>query len=172
MKKLEGGFVMNNRVKKFIRTELVQAIKMNKYEYYTNYKQVDCFEDNEPGYMIGEGQDSIWYNEDEFKKHHLQVDDNLQLPSGVSIGKEMVDNFIQSYEVIERDGKTTIVHATLINGFKLTEASSCVDPTNYSVEIGTEICLDKIKDSIWNLLGFLLQSAYNGFNKLEEEKEI
>ena len=94
-------------------------------------------------------------------KNILEVDDNPKLPSGVSIGPKMVKDFIKSYEVIERDGKTTIVHATLVNGYKLTEASSCVDPSNYSKEIGTQICLEKIENQIWGLLGFLLQTAFN-----------
>ena len=90
------------------------------------------------------------------------LDDNKELPSGVSIGPKMVKEFIESYEVIERDGKTTIVNAALINGYTLTEASSCVDPANYSVEIGTKICLERIENQIWGLLGFLLQTAVNG----------
>lgn len=94
-------------------------------------------------------------------KNILEVDDNPKLPSGVSIGSKMVKDFIKSYEVIERDGKTTIVHATLVNGYKLTEASSCVDPTNYCKKIGTQICLEKIENQIWGLLGFLLQTAFN-----------
>ena len=93
----------------------------------------------------------------------IEVDDNKELPSGVSIGSKMIKEFIKDYEVIERDGKTTIVHATLVNGYKLTEASSCVDPINYSKEIGTQICLEKIENEIWTLLGFLLQSAFEGF---------
>lgn len=95
-------------------------------------------------------------------KNILEVDDNPKLPSGVSIGPKMVKDFIKSYEVIERDGKTTIVHATLLNGYKITEASSCVDPSNYSKEIGTEICLEKIVNQVWGLLGLLLQTAFNG----------
>lgn len=95
-------------------------------------------------------------------KNILEVEDNSKLPSGVSIGPKMVKDFIKSYEVIERDGKTTIVHATLVNGYKLTEASSCVDPSNYSKEIGTQICLERIENQIWELLGFLLQTAFNG----------
>ena len=95
-------------------------------------------------------------------KNILEVEDNSKLPSGVSIGPKMVKDFIKSYEVIERDGKTTIVHATLVNGYKLTEASSCVDPSNYSKEIGTQICLERIGNQIWELLGFLLQTAFNG----------
>ena len=107
-----------------------------------------------------------FHSEEQVSKMWIRLDDNKKLPSGVSIGKEMVDKFIKSYEVIERDGKTTIVHATLINGYKLVESSSCVDPANYSREIGVEICLNKIKDQLWQLLGFLLQTAV-GLNKEE-----
>lgn len=94
-------------------------------------------------------------------KNILEVDDNPKLPSGGSIGSKMVKDFIKSYEVIERDGKTTIVYATLVNGYKLTEASSCVDPTNYCKKTGTQICLEKIENQIWGSLGFLLQTAFN-----------
>lgn len=95
-------------------------------------------------------------------KNILEVDDNPKLPSGVSIGPMMVKDFMKSYEVIERDGKTTIVHATLANGYKITEASSCVDATNYQKEVGVEICLERIEKQIWGLLGFLLQTAFEG----------
>jgi len=53
--------------------------------------------------------------------------------------------------------KVTVVHCKLPNGFVLTETSGCVDPANYSYEMGTEICLKKIEDQIWYLEGYLLQ---------------
>ena len=34
---------------------------------------------------------------------------------------------------------------------------------NYDEAMGAEICLEKIKDKVWFLLGFLLQSAVHGF---------
>lgn len=53
--------------------------------------------------------------------------------------------------------KTTVVSATLPNGFVIVESSSCVDPVNYDHEIGVEICLKRIEDKIWELEGYLLQ---------------
>ena len=50
----------------------------------------------------------------------------------------------------------------LRNGFELVEASSCVSPENYDEKLGREICMKKIKDRVWHLLGFLLQTAVNG----------
>jgi len=54
------------------------------------------------------------------------------------------------------------VRVTLVNGFEIIESSACVDKRNYLESIGAEICLEKIKDKIWFLLGFLLQTAVGG----------
>ncbi|WP_263453084.1 Gp49 family protein, partial [Clostridium perfringens] len=91
-------------------------------------------------------------------------DDNKNLASGVSIGSKMVDGFIKEVHVSTLGDKTTLVRAILVNGFEIVESTGCVDKVNYSEDIGAEICLNKIKDKIWYLLGFLLQTAYNGVN--------
>lgn len=43
------------------------------------------------------------------------------------------------------------------NGFVIRESTTCVDPANYSEEIGKQICLGRIENKIWEYLGFLLQ---------------
>lgn len=148
---------------KYIGCKLIEAKEMNLYEYMYNIKGEQCFDENKEGYLVvyDDGYKS-WCPREIFENSYLKVDDNKDLPSGVSIGPKMVKDFIKSYEVIERDGKTTIVHATLINGYKLTEASSCVDPVNYNKDIGVEICLKKMENQLWGLLGFLLQTAVGG----------
>lgn len=60
--------------------------------------------------------------------------------------------------------KTTLVRCTLPNGFEIIETSTCIHPSNYDEAIGAEICLEKIRDKVWMLLGFLYQSALAGFN--------
>ena len=93
---------------------------------------------------------------------------NLTLHSGDNtISHIDVTNFIESTEVKTFGDKTTVVCATLVNGFKIVEASSCVDPKNYDPEIGIEICEERIRNKVWELLGFLLQSAVNGFNEAD-----
>lgn len=52
-------------------------------------------------------------------------------------------------------GNTTVVVMRLPNGFTITEASGCIDPANYSEEVGREICMRKIKDRIWMLEGYV-----------------
>ena len=43
------------------------------------------------------------------------------------------------------------------NGFTLRESTTCVDPANYNEDIGKEICLKRIENQIWFLLGYQLQ---------------
>ena len=58
--------------------------------------------------------------------------------------------------------KTTVVRAVLRNGFEIVESSACVSAENYDEELGAGICLGKIRDKVWMLLGFLLQTAVHG----------
>lgn len=79
------------------------------------------------------------------------------------ITKEDINNILQQ-SVIETEkyiDKTTIVKATLPNGFVIVESSSCVDPSNFDMAIGKEICMKKIEDKIWELEGYKLQSELN-----------
>ena len=52
---------------------------------------------------------------------------------------------------------TTYVAVKMINGFTVRESTTCVNPSNYNEEIGKQICLEKIEDKIWFLLGYQLQ---------------
>ena len=59
---------------------------------------------------------------------------------------------------VEEFGKPyTYVTVRMKNGFTLSETTTCVDPANYSEEIGKEICLKHIEDKIWFLRGYALQ---------------
>lgn len=62
-------------------------------------------------------------------------------------------------------GKCTIVSVKLKNGFVLTESSACVDPANYSEDLGFNECMKRIEDRLWELEGYALQK------KLYEEAQ-
>jgi hypothetical protein len=111
----------------------------------------------EEGYKVvyPDGYES-WSPKDVFESAYMQVGDDI------TITKENVDNFIACYQDFKLDDKTTIVKAILVNGFVIVESSSCVDPANFNQEIGINICLDRIKNRVWELLGFLLQTSVNG----------
>ena len=80
----------------------------------------------------------------------------------MTITQDNVDNFIKSIDVITMGDKTTVVRATLVNGFEIVESSACVKKENYDEKYGAEICMEHIKNRIWHLLGFLLQTAVGG----------
>ena len=67
--------------------------------------------------------------------------------------------------------KATVVAVELKNGFILVESSACVDPANYDMELGIKICLDKIYDKIWELLGFKLQQELYERKVMEDALE-
>ena len=99
-----------------------------------------------------------------FERAYIPVKKNADLKTDISISQMMVDEFIAYDEVVTIEPATTLVRCHLRNGFVITEASTCVDPANYSQNIGAEICRKKIEDQIWSYLGFLLASAKNGMN--------
>ncbi|WP_300347574.1 Gp49 family protein [Clostridium sp.] len=151
----------------YISTKLVKAKPMTrgKYNKYRGWTIPANENPSDEGYLI-EYQDGYisWCPKEQFEKYNLKVDDNKNLPSGVSIGFDMVNKFIKETHVSTLGDKTTLVRVILVNGFEIVESTGCVDKSNYSEAIGTEICLKKIKDKIWCLLGFLLQTAYEGVN--------
>lgn len=139
-------------MKSYIGCKLVSAEPMKK--------------DGKEGYKVvyADGYES-WSPKETFEKAYIEVNDNKDLPSGVSIGPKMVDDMIASVETVSSGNCTTICRIILKNGFVLVESSSCVDPKNYSEEIGRNICVEHAKNKIWELLGFLLQSAAYGFKQ-------
>ena len=118
----------------------------------------------EDGYRVRypDGYES-WSPKEVFEKAYLELTVNSGLKTtGASISQEMVDAFISSYEVCTMGNKCTVVRAILRNGFEIVESSACVSEENYDEEMGAQICLSKIKDKVWLLLGFLLQTAIHG----------
>jgi hypothetical protein len=58
--------------------------------------------------------------------------------------------------------KTTVVTVTLPSGFVIVKSSSCVNPDNYDEEVGKRLCLEEVYAKVYELLGFLLQTAVGG----------
>lgn len=118
----------------------------------------------ERGYRVTYSDGYVsWSPADVFEKAYLEVSANPELKTNApSISQQMVDDFIDDVKVITLDGKTTVVRVLLKNGFTCVESSSCVSPENYDVAMGTRICMERVKNQIWKLLGFLLQTAVGG----------
>ena len=152
-------------MQKYIGTKLIEAspMRLGKYNAYRGWKIPDNEEPEKEGYLVRypDGYES-WSPKDIFDQAYLAVEDNKELPSGVSIGPKMVAEFVSSIETKTMGEKTTVVRCVLRNGFEIWETSTCVDQRNYNQEIGEQICMERIKNKIWELLGFLLQTAWHG----------
>lgn len=159
-------------MKQYIGTKLIEAVPAYRCtdgsgkvvitphpeEAFPNYPGV------EEGYRVRypDGYES-WSPKETFEKAYLPLSVNQNLKTErPSISAAMVEDFIVETWTQTAGDKTTIVRALLRNGFEIVEASSCVSPENYDETMGREICLGKIRDKVWMLLGFLLQTAVNG----------
>ena len=152
-------------MKKYIGCKLLKAEPMTRgaYNEYRGWTIPEDEDPEDPGYFVRYSDGYVsWSPKHVFEQSYMEVDDNKDLPSGISIGQRMVDEFVAYTETITMGDRTTVVRCVLRNGFELVESSACVDPRNYSEELGQKICMEKIKDRIWELLGFLLQTAWHG----------
>lgn len=152
-------------MKKYIGCKLLKAEPMTRgaYNEYRGWTIPEDEDPEDPGYFVRYPDGYVsWSPKHIFEQAYMEVNDNKDLPSGISIGQKMVDEFVAYTETITMGDRTTVVRCVLRNGFEIVESSACVDPRNYSEELGRKICMEKIKDKIWELLGFLLQTAWHG----------
>ncbi len=79
--------------------------------------------------------------------------------SDIKVTQAEIDTLLSGADVQVRTefGKCTVVTVRLRNGFILTESSACVDPANYDAELGKRLCLQRIKNRLWELEGYALQ---------------
>ena len=95
--------------------------------------------------------------------------------SNITVTKEQVQENMQ--DVIVRtlqdfEKPCTYVTVRMKNGFTLRESTTCVDPANYDEELGKQICLKKIEDKIWFLLGYALQDKVANTPKDYKERML
>lgn len=143
---------------RYIGTKMIEA------EPCPAWKNMSTHKVGEPGYRVrySDGYES-WSPKDVFERAYLPLTVNPNLRTDApSVSQGMVDDFIASTEITTMGDKCTVVRAILRNGFEIVESSACVSAENYDEKLGAEICLEKIKNKVWLLLGFLLQTAVNG----------
>ena len=151
----------------YIGTKIIEAapaVRKGGKVYDLTWPIPRSMEPEEPGYRVRyqDGYESC-SPKDVFERAYLPLHVNPDLKTDrPSVSQKMVDEFITKTEVTTMGEKTTVVRAVLRNGFEIVESSSCVSPENYDEELGAEICLEKIRDKVWFLLGFLLQTAVYG----------
>jgi len=153
-------------MKQYIGTKLIKAepaLRINK-------KLIVPADFDTPGAEVEEGYKVIyqdgyesWSPKEVFERSYLPMTASPNYKTNrPSVSLEMVEDFIAEVHTETMGDKCTVVRAVLRNGFELVESSACVSPENYSEDLGRDICLTKIKDKVWELLGFLLQTAVYG----------
>lgn len=92
--------------------------------------------------------------------------------SDIRVTEEQINDILEKakYRVRTEFDKCTVVTCQLPNGFILTESSACVDPANYSKDLGVQICRRAIREKVWLLEGYLLQERQY-VERLKEEAE-
>lgn len=148
-------------MKKYLGVKLIEAEPMSLGDY-NDFKGWVIPPDEDPkseGYKVKYSDDYIsWSPKEEFEKYYFPLAD----PEGKKIIEEDVIKMVKGQEAVRWGEKTTSVYVTLRNGFVISESSSCVDADNFDMIIGADICINKIKNKVWELLGFLLQCGRNG----------
>ena len=154
-------------MKQYIGTKLIEAEKAYRVDGKTVVlpdNGVPCGSKIERGYKVryADGYESF-SPQGVFESAYLPLEVNGKLKTKApSISAEMVERFIDHHEAVTMGGKTTVVRAVLKNGFVIVESSSCVSAENYDEKLGEEICMERIRNKVWELLGFLLQTAVGG----------
>lgn len=77
-----------------------------------------------------------------------------------TITQEHIDRLIEKSKISfnKMGNKTSVGICELPNGFVLCESSSCVDPANFDHQIGKEIIMERFKNKLWELEGYVLQT--------------
>lgn len=156
-------------MKQYIGTKLIEAqpaLRNARGEIIPDNVPVSLDELVEEGYKVRypDGYESF-SPKAVFERAYLPLAVNDRLRTDApSVSAEMVERFIDRHETMTMGGKTTVVRAVLKNGFTIVEASSCVSAENYDEKLGEEICMKRIRNKVWELLGFLLQTAVGGVN--------
>ena len=150
---------------KFIGVKMVEAEPMIAHEAMDRGYRVNTNDIDEKGYEVTypDGYKS-WCPADVFEASYFGLNPKND---GSKIFREDVEEFIGNVDVMTVGDKTTVVNAHTITGFNMVKHSSCVDPKNYSQELGKEYALEEVTNDLWAHLGFVLQWAKCGLKRQE-----
>ena len=102
---------------------------------------------------------------DEFSKYFVKYEE----PKPITVTPDRIEQVMNDSKVTVQTlfGKCTVVACQLPSGFVIVESAACVDPKNYDEKMGIEICMNRIKDKVWEMEGYKLQTdlyeaQYNG----------
>lgn len=153
--------------------------EIEKY-FGTGVAQIYCLEDETTRFVSEDILEECFDTADKSNRFELEQDEEDASNDGryicdigddgkltsVAVSEEYIDKLIgdSTIKVETVFGKCTIVSCQLSNGFVIVESSACVSSENYNEELGVEICMDKIKNKLWELEGYFLQKILSESN--------
>ena len=80
----------------------------------------------------------------------------------MKVTQERINSLIENAEVKEFVvfDKCLICAYKLQNGFIIVEHSACVDPNNFDIDTGREICREHLENELWELEGYVCQEKF------------
>lgn len=135
-------------------------------QFYIGVKIIEAWEeekDGKPGY-------GVKYQDGYVSWSPKKALEDAYFPMGHDssrLNEAMINDFIKFSESFQDGKRTTMVKTVLVSGFKIFEDSSCVCSENFDHETGKEICKERTKNKIWELLGFVLQWGRFGLKQDE-----
>lgn len=69
---------------------------------------------------------------------------------------DVESNIVTTEFIVMPDGRTTVCHLTLVNGYTLRGEASCVSIENFDAELGQKYAREDAVRKIWPLMGYAL----------------
>ena len=150
-----------NKMKTYIGVKMIDAEPMTRGDasnnnYNIGKDKIDFDNMHDEGYLVDYGNYQSWSPKEVFEAAYYPIEDKTK------ISRNDVESFLVRKSAHKLGDKTCVVLDTTLTGFDTIGTSACVDPANYSQEIGEEIARKDIVNAIWGHLGFVLQWAKNG----------
>ena len=159
--------------KKYIRCHIVEATPMTRGEHLKSKGLAlipGSGSESDEGYFIQypDGYRS-WCPKAQFEKQSFPLEDGTKITEGDIRNFKLLGYQEFATHTAPDDKPFTMIQMVYPTGFTDFATSACVDPKNYSEEIGLDICTKKINDRLWGFLGFMLQWAKDGLRDVGME---
>ena len=153
------------------KIELIKSMGIGILNVGEICEVVDVSEDGVVSFKFGKnGMHLGCMSANEFEKYFKKYEEPKPVPTVTPERIEEIMNH-SKLTVTTMFDKCTVVTCKLPNGFVIVESSACVSPENYDEKIGVEICINRIKDKVWELEGYRLQEELYQNNKTGFENE-
>lgn len=90
----------------------------------------------------------------------VTVEESEEIDEPISVSSEYIDKILDNSHISVSTifDKCTVVACKLPSGFVIVESSACIDPRNYNEKLGVEICMKHIKDRVWEMEAYKIQT--------------